>query len=249
MDRFDFALSLSEKVSAFLREECKKKHEITSKNENDYVTDSDKKAEMIIRSEIEKEYPDDEIIGEEYGVSGQSDSVWIIDPIDGTVDFMNSFPLFSVSIAYKEKGELIFGVVSIPMQKEVFYAKRGSGSYLNGKKIVSSTIKADKALAIMVPPHRHHEHLDSYIKEMRRLYEVYSDMRSLGSAAVSLCYLASGRVSCYYEKFLKIYDVAAGIVIAGEAGCEISLEEENDNVNIIATANGLMKITKEKIDG
>ena len=101
----------------------------------------------------------------------------------------------------------------------------------------------------MVPPHRHHDHLDSYIKEMRRLYEVYSDMRSLGSAAVSLCYLASGRVSCYYEKFLKIYDVAAGIVIAGEAGCEISLEEENDNVNIIATANGLMKITKEKIDG
>ena len=103
--RFSFALSLAKEVSSFLVEKRKDGFSIEEKAVNDYVTDEDKAAEQMIRSRIEEYFPSDEILGEEYGASGSSDSLWIIDPIDGTVNYMNAFPCYTVSIAYAEKGE------------------------------------------------------------------------------------------------------------------------------------------------
>ena len=162
---------------------------------------------------------------------------------------MNHFPFYTVSIAYEENGETVFGIVSVPEQGEIFYAKKGEGAYLNSEKIAVSTLESHKALAILVPPHRHHEELDGYLTSMRRLYEIYSDVRSIGSAALSLCYLASGRVSCYYERLLHIYDVAAGLLIAKEAGAEIALDCHDSFIDVIATSRGLLEKTRDAIDG
>ena len=247
MSRFETALEIAREVSSFLRSSAGKGFSIEEKALNDYVTDSDRRAETMIRERILKEFPDDEILGEEYGVSGASKRLWIIDPIDGTVDFMNHFPCYTVSIAYMEDGEIIFGVVAVPEHGEIFSAEKGKGAFLNGKRIEASTISQGKALAIMVPPHRFHSELDAYLGRMRKLYEIYSDMRSLGSAAISLCYLASGRVSCYYEKFLHIYDVAAGILIAREAGCIVDAAEDGSFVHILAATEALYGMTKEAL--
>ncbi len=247
MDRFKFALHLAKEVSSMLLSEVRNAHLITAKAVNDYVTESDRKVEEFIRSRISSSFPEDEMLGEEYGITGSSSSIWIIDPIDGTVDFMNHFPCYTVSIAYMEDGEIIFGVVAVPEHGEIFSAEKGKGAFLNGKRIEASTISQGKALAIMVPPHRFHSELDAYLGRMRKLYEIYSDMRSLGSAAISLCYLASGRVSCYYEKFLHIYDVAAGILIAREAGCIVDAAEDGSFVHILAATEALYGMTKEAL--
>lgn len=249
MSRFETALEIAREVSSFLRSSAGKGFSIEEKALNDYVTDSDRRAETMIRERILKEFPDDEILGEEYGVSGASKRLWIIDPIDGTVNYMNHFPFYTVSIAYEENGETVFGIVSVPEQGEIFYAKKGEGAYLNSEKIAVSTLESHKALAILVPPHRHHEELDGYLTSMRRLYEIYSDVRSIGSAALSLCYLASGRVSCYYERLLHIYDVAAGLLIAKEAGAEIALDCHDSFIDVIATSRGLLEKTRDAIDG
>lgn len=249
MSRFETALEIAREVSSFLRSSAGKGFSIEEKARNDYVTDSDRRAETMIRERILKEFPDDEILGEEYGVSGASKRLWIIDPIDGTVNYMNHFPFYTVSIAYEENGETVFGIVSVPEQGEIFYAKKGEGAYLNSEKIAVSTLESHKALAILVPPHRHHEELDGYLTSMRRLYEIYSDVRSIGSAALSLCYLASGRVSCYYERLLHIYDVAAGLLIAKEAGAEIALDCHDSFIDVIATSRGLLEKTRDAIDG
>lgn len=249
MSRFETALEIAREVSSFLRSSAGKGFSIEEKALNDYVTDSDRRAETMIRERILKEFPDDEILGEEYGVSGASKRLWIIDPIDGTVNYMNHFPFYTVSIAYEENGETVFGIVSVPEQGEIFYAKKGEGAYLNSEKISVSTLESHKALAILVPPHRHHEELDGYLTSMRRLYEIYSDVRSIGSAALSLCYLASGRVSCYYERLLHLYDIAAGLLIAKEAGAEIALDCHDSFIDVIATSQGLLEKTRDAIDG
>lgn len=249
MSRFETALEIAREVSSFLRSSAGKGFSIEEKAQNDYVTDSDRRAETMIRERILKEFPADEILGEEYGVSGASKRLWIIDPIDGTVNYMNHFPFYTVSIAYEEDGETVFGIVSVPEQDEIFYAKRGEGAYLNSEKIAVSTLESHKALAILVPPHRHHEELDGYLASMRRLYEIYSDVRSIGSAALSLCYLASGRVSCYYERLLHIYDIASGLLIAKEAGAEIALDCHDSFIDVIATSRGLLEKTRDAIDG
>ncbi len=247
--RYDLALSIVKKVSAFLVERRKCGFVISEKGENDYVTEADKASENLIRDAIRTSFPSDEILGEEYGISGSSSSLWIVDPIDGTVNYMNGFPFYTISIAYQEKGETLFGFVSVPEQGEIFSAIKGEGAYLNGEKLHGNTLPTRKSLAILVPPHRMHEALDSYLSSMRRLYEIYSDVRSIGSAALSLCYLASGRVSCYYERFLHIYDVAAGLLIASEAGADVEYKEYDDYVDILATVKGLLASTKEAIDG
>lgn len=247
--RFSFALSLAKEVSSFLVEKRKDGFSIEEKAVNDYVTEEDKAAEQMIRSRIEEYFPSDEILGEEYGASGSSDSLWIIDPIDGTVNYMNAFPCYTVSIAYAEKGETVFALVSVPEQNEIFHAIKGEGAYLNDKRINVSSIEMRKALVILVPPHRRHEALDSYMASMRRLYELYSDVRSIGSAALSLSYLASGRVSCYYERFLHVYDIAAGLLIAEEAGAQIETKSYDGYVDVLATAKGLLSSTREAIDG
>ncbi len=234
MDRFSLALSLAEAASVYLLEHASLSRTSSSKGENDYVTEADKNVERMIISGIREQFPEDDVFGEESGESGKSENRWIIDPIDGTVDFMNSFPCYTISIAYEEKGCLKFGIVKCPPLGETFYAKSGEGAYLNGKRIkVQSGIPLRKSLAIMVPPHRHPELLRSYFEKMYDLYSVFTDQRSLGSAAISLCFVASGRVALYYETMLEEYDVAAGILIAREAGAIVDVTRSGHHIKSI----------------
>ena len=234
--RYELALKISEQASLFLLENEKLGREISSKAENDYVTLADQECERLIEESILAVFPDDTIFGEENKVKGNSKGRWIIDPIDGTVNFFNGFPNYSISIAFEDEEGLAIGVVSVVRQKETFHAMRGEGAFLNGKPIrTNEELDTMKTVAILVPPHRHHELIDAYMLKMRKFYNHFSDMRSIGSAACSLCYVACGRVAVYYEEYLAIYDMAAGVVILSEAGGKYSYDKKSDYwINLLA---------------
>ena len=249
--RFAEAERIARKASGFLLSHEDLRSEIAEKAENDYVTSADRECERLIISEIRRSFPDDGVYGEESGSSGSSGPRWIIDPIDGTVDFMASFPDYTVSIAYEDEEGLAFGVVAVPRQHEVFCAFRGEGAFLNDSPIhTDESEDTSRTLALLVPPHRHHEMLDGYIVRMRRFYEIISDVRSIGSAALSLCYVACGRASMYYETALHIYDCAAGIVIVHEAGGMVTLlSNDEDWMDIAASSAAAHRKMLETIDG
>ena len=250
--RFTEAKRIAHDAASFLLSHEEMRTEISAKAENDYVTSADKACERLIISEISRLFPDDGIFGEESGDSSAGhDAKWIIDPIDGTVDFMASFPDYTVSIAFQDEEGLAFGVVMVPRQNEEFSALRGSGAYLNGNAIhTDETTPLGETLAILVPPHRHHQFLHGYIEKMEKFYSFVSDMRSLGSAAISLCYVAAGRCSVYYEIGLHIYDIAAGIVILKEAGGQVSLVEKDDGwIEVAASSASAHSRMMEAVDG
>ncbi|MBQ0071180.1 MAG: inositol monophosphatase [Spirochaetales bacterium] len=239
--RLQLALDISRRASEYLLKHESLRSEITTKATNDFVTSADKACEKLIYESIQERYPEDGFFGEETGESGDKSRRWIIDPIDGTVDFMTDFPNYTVSIAFEDEEGLALGVIVIPRQKETFYAVRGGGAFLNGKPIhTDETSDFHKTLAILVPPHRHHEVMDTYMKRMVRFYDEFTDMRSIGSAACSLCYVASGRCTAYYEMTLHLYDMAAGVVIVREAGGIVTYEEtEQGWLDIAASSSAI----------
>ena len=244
-ERFDLAKSVSEKAASFLLSHENLRKEISAKAENDYVTSADKECERLIISSIREAFPEDSIYGEESGeTDGDGCGRWIIDPIDGTVDFMASFPNYTISIAFEDENGIAFGIVTVPRQHETFSAFRGEGSFLNGTRIhTDETTPLEKTLAILVPPHRQHDLLHGYIEKMERFYYSFTDMRSLGSAAVSLCYVASGRCTAYFELCLHLYDIAAGLIILKEAGGIYSLKE-NDKGSLDVAASSVSAYEK-----
>ena len=249
--RFQLAKDIAQEASAFLLSHESMRLSTRTKAENDYVTEADGTVERMIREAISKAFPSDSVYGEEFGGETGSRRRWIIDPIDGTVNFMASFPDYTVSIAYEDEEGLAFGVVAVPRQHEVFCAFRGEGAFLNDSPIhTDESEDTSRTLALLVPPHRHHEMLDGYIVRMRRFYEIISDVRSIGSAALSLCYVACGRASMYYETALHIYDCAAGIVIVREAGGMVTLlSDDEDWMDIAASSAAAHRKMLETIDG
>lgn len=236
--RLEAAVCAVRKAATFLLEHEELRFSVEEKSINDFVTDADKKSEKLIYDTLIGTFPSDAWYGEETGKRGEGKGRWIVDPIDGTVDFMWSFPNYTISVAYEDEEGIEVGVVMNVRQNEIFSAMRGLGAFLNGKRI--STYENDdysKALAILVPPHRKHSIMDSYMLKMRKFYDCFTDMRSLGSAALSLCYVASSRAACYYEEALQLYDVAAGILIVTEAGGRVSIKKEEEAISIIASAS------------
>ncbi len=204
------------------------------KGTNDFVTTTDREVETFICTWIRERFPQDGVLGEEYGTQEGSDGyVWVIDPVDGTVNFMNSFPLHCISIALQKDGSLVAGAVLNPVYDELFSAAEGQGAYLNGKRIRCTSLPLEQSVALVVPPHRRHESLERFWQNERRIYEMVSDTRSIGSAAMSICYVASGRASMYYEWYLHYYDYAAALLIAKEAGCRYRLKTEGDVTNVL----------------
>lgn len=204
------------------------------KGTNDFVTTTDREVETFIRTRISERFPQDGVLGEEYGTQEGSDGyVWVIDPVDGTVNFMNSFPLHCISIALQKDGLLVAGAVLNPVYDELFSAAEGQGAYLNGKRIRCTSLPLEQSVALVVPPHRRHESLERFLQNERKIYEIVSDTRSIGSAAMSICYVASGRASMYYEWYLHYYDYAAALLIAKEAGCRYRLKTEGDVTNVL----------------
>jgi myo-inositol-1(or 4)-monophosphatase len=198
--------------------------EVAEKGRNDFVTRIDQLAEEAIIEVIRDHYPDHAILAEESGAAGDHSVQWIIDPLDGTTNYMHGFPVFSVSIAVMEDGELQHGVVYDPLRQEIFSASRGQGAQLDGRKLrVSKRTKLEGALIATGFPYRMTEsQIDVYLKMLRAVMIETAGVRRPGSAALDLCYLASGRVDGFWELGLSKWDVAAGTLIIREAGGRIS---------------------------
>ncbi len=191
------------------------------KGRNDFVTDIDRRAEAKIIETIEKTHPNHSFFAEESGLSGieSSDVQWIIDPLDGTTNFVRGIPHFSVSIAAQVKGRIEVGVVYDPIREELFTACRGSGAQLNGKRIrVSQAISLEQTLIGTGFPYRSMNKFEEYQSIFNKLYPLCGDMRRAGSAALDLAYLAAGRFDAFFEYGLQWWDIAAGALIVTEAG-------------------------------
>jgi myo-inositol-1(or 4)-monophosphatase len=200
---------------------------VETKSPNDFVTEIDKAAEKEIIYHLRKAYPDHSIRGEEGGVQqGKNpDYEWIIDPIDGTTNFIHGIPHFSISIACKYKGVLEHAVVIDPMKREEFTASRGRGAKLNDRRIrVSSRRGLDGALIGTGIPFNGFslEHIVPYLECVREIAGETAGLRRCGSAALDLAYVAAGRFDAFWEMNLKTWDIAAGILLVTEAGGLVS---------------------------
>lgn len=192
---------------------------VQTKSPNEFVTEVDRQAEAAIMDIIARAYPGHAFLAEESGETGDGDFVWIIDPLDGTTNYLHGFPVFSVSIALKVKGRLEVGVVYDPMRQELFTALRGSGATLNDRKIrVSRRNRLEGALLGTGFPYRDLEHLDRYLAIFKELMQKTAGIRRPGSAALDLASVACGRLDGFWEYGLKPWDLAAGALLIQEAG-------------------------------
>lgn len=212
---------------------------VSDKGQYDFVTDADKLAEAEIIKEIRKAYPDHAIWGEETGRSGHSRYVWVIDPIDGTSNFMRGFPHCAVSIAMMEDGVIQHGVIYDPVRDEIFHATKGSGAYLNDRRIrIGARGGMPGALVATGFPFKQRHRLALQMRMAKALLDDGEDLRRTGSAALDLAYVACGRLDGYFEFGLQPWDVAAGALLVREAGgVVLDFEGEDgwfDSGNVIA---------------
>lgn len=194
--------------------------DVVSKSRNDFVSDVDRRAEQDIISVLRKAYPDHAIMAEESGEhTGSSDFEWIIDPLDGTTNFLHGFPQYSVSIALRHKARIELGVVYDPLRQEIFSASRGNGAMLNDRRIRVSPRKGlDGALLGTGFPFKDLTYLDSYLSTFKAFIPKTAGIRRPGSAALDLAYVAAGRLDGFWEFGLSPWDMAAGTVLIQEAG-------------------------------
>ena len=220
-------IKASEKASKILIRDFGEieKLQVSKKSPTDFVTNSDLKVEKIIIEELEKARPNFSFISEEKGIKKNKDTnnTWIIDPIDGTINFLHGIPHFAISIALKSDNEIISGLIYDPIKDEMFYAEKNNGAFLNNQRIrVSNKNNLNECLFA----------LGGRIKNEPN----FANRRS-GSAALDLAYVAAGRYDGYYQKNLNLWDIAAGIVLVTEAGGILKDLNINDlkNVNVIAS--------------
>ncbi|MCG6969455.1 MAG: inositol-1-monophosphatase [Gammaproteobacteria bacterium] len=196
---------------------------VTVKAENDFVSEIDRQAEQEIIYTIRKAYPNHSILAEESGSDGDNDFVWIIDPLDGTTNFLHGFPQFAVSIGLKHKGRLEQAVVYDPLRQELFTASRGCGAHLNDRRIrVSKHKELEGALLGTGFPFKQQQHLDAYLNTFKALFPMTAGIRRAGSAALDLAYVAAGRLDGFWEIGLNPWDMAAGVLLIQEAGGLVS---------------------------
>lgn len=196
---------------------------IDVKRHLDFVTDVDHRSEETVIRHILRAFPDHAILAEESGARAESPYRWIIDPLDGTTNFIHGLPMFAVSIALEAHGQLQIGVVYEPLRKELFVAERGAGAFLNDRAIRVSPAQ-DRARCLLATgfPFRNLDGVDEYLAMFRSLMSQVSGIRRPGSAALDLCYLAAGRVDGFWELNLSPWDIAAGALMIEEAGGRIT---------------------------
>jgi myo-inositol-1(or 4)-monophosphatase len=195
--------------------------EVRAKGENDFVSEIDTQAEREIIDTVHRRYPQHGFLAEESGQSGvDSEFVWIIDPLDGTTNFLHGYPQFAVSIGVQRRGRMEHAVVYDPMRQELFTASRGEGAQLDGKKIrVSPHIGLERALIGTGFPYRANLHwLDSYMAMLKAVMQSTAGVRRPGAAALDLAYVAAGRLDAFWELGLSPWDTAAGTLLITEAG-------------------------------
>lgn len=196
---------------------------IDYKGDVNLVTEVDKRAEKIILGIIKKKYPQHAILAEESAPHGQSPYKWIIDPIDGTTNYAHTLPSSCVSIGLEYRGKMLLGGVYDPFRDELFFAQKGRGAFLNGKKIRVSKIKKIKQSLLATGfPYDRKKSADFLLKVYKEFLIGSQDVRRIGSAALDTCYVACGRFDGYWEQILMPWDIAAASLILGEAGGRLS---------------------------
>ena len=230
------------------------KLQVSSKGPGDFVSAADKRSEKIIIEELLKVNPNYGILSEESGEINKEnkDNRWIIDPIDGTLNFLNGVPQFAISIGYEENNEIICGVIFNPIMDEMFCAEKGNGAYLNNSRIrVSKKRRIQDALLVTGGPKQASKIKDKIFSEYINVSNNVSNIRKFGSAALDMAYVACGRFDGYWQRELNYWDIAAGIVILKEAGGFVDFFEEDPNLplkkNILATNSNIHDELKELI--
>ena len=220
--------------------------QVSTKGPGDFVTSADKRTEKILIDELQKAHPEYGIITEETGIINKTNTEkrWVIDPIDGTMNFLNGIPQFAISIGYEEKGEIICGVIFNPIINEMFIAEKGNGAYLNNSRIrVSNKKKLKNALLVTGGPKENSKIKNKIFSEYINVSNNVSNVRKFGSAALDMAYVACGRFDGYWQREINYWDIAAGIIILKEAGGFINFfEEDKDNPlkkNIIASNSNI----------
>jgi len=197
---------------------------IAQKGLLDYVTQADRDSEETIRKIVLSRHPDHSFLAEEGGLSsGRTDALWVVDPLDGTINYMSSLPIFSVSVGFMINGVVEVGVVLDPTRDELFSAVRGRGAFLNGRPIrVNDVSDLSRSVVITGFPHQVRSQIEPYLAGFREIFEISAGIRRLGSAALDLCYTAAGRADGFWEPKLSPWDVAAGSLVATEAGAVVT---------------------------
>ena len=209
--------------------------QVSIKGPSDFVTNADTKAEKIIIDELTKSRKNYSILSEENGSKENKDidNVWIIDPIDGTINFLHGVPHFAISIALKSNNEIVSGLIYDPIKDEMFYAEKNNGAYFNNKRIrVSKRKKMEDCLFAS-------GEIDN--ENIKQQTNAKLSIRKSGSAALDMAYVASGRYDGYFQKNLNLWDIAAGIIIVKEAGGQVNdlNLKQNNNINIIASSSSI----------
>ena len=210
--------------------------EINEKDINDIVTEVDKHSEQEIIYQIQKAYPDHSILSEECGHIEGNHFTWIIDPLDGTNNYVHGFPHFAISIAVKVEDRLEIGLVYDPIRNELFTAARGQGAHLNNRRIrVSECKKLENALIGTGFPYKKKQHIKPYLNVFESIFLSASGIRRAGSAALDLAYVAAGRLDGFWEASLNEWDMAAGTLLIQEAGGMLS--DFQGETNYLFTGN------------
>ena len=228
------------------------KLQVSTKGPGDFVTSADKRTEKIIMEELQKAHPDYCIITEESGIINKQNinNRWIIDPIDGTTNFMNGIPQFAISIGYEEENEIKCGVIFDPIKNEMFIAEKGNGAFLNNSRIrVSNKKNLKDSLIVTGGPKNSSKIKKEIFSEFVKVSnKILTPIRKFGSAALDIAYVACGRFDGYWQREINYWDVAAGIVIIKEAGGFVNFFEEDDGSplkkNILATNSNILEDLK-----
>ena len=221
--------------------------QVSSKGPGDFVTSADKRTEKTIIEELQKAHPDYGIVSEETGIINKTNTKnrWIIDPIDGTINFLNGIPHFAISIGYEENNEIKCGVIFDPIKNEMFCAEKGNGAYLNNSRIrVSNKKKLTDALLVTGGPKHASKIKEEIFSEFISVSKiVHAPVRKFGSAALDIAYVACGRFDGYWQKELSYWDIAAGIIILKEAGGFVDFFEPDNEAplkkNILASNSNI----------
>ena len=216
--------------------------QVSTKAPGDFVTSADKRTEKILIEELQKSHPEYGIVTEESGVINKSNSKnkWIIDPIDGTMNFLNGIPQFAISVGYEEDNEIKCGVIFNPITNEMYLAEKGNGAYLNNSRIRVSNKKSIKdSIIVTGGPKQSSKIKEKIFSEYINVSKNVSNVRKFGSAALDVAYVACGRFDGYWQRELNYWDIAAGIIILKEAGGYVDFFEEDEKLplkkNILAS--------------
>ena len=227
--------------------------QVSRKGPADFVSEADRRADRILRAELSKARPSFGLLMEESGATEGSDDerLWIVDPLDGTINFLHGIPHFAISIGLEERGEITAGVIYEPVRDELFWAEKGAGAYLNRRRIrVSSRGRIGDAVLATAIPSGARPGKEEFVSVIRPVMELAAGVRRFGSAALDLAYVAAGRYEGFWEYGLAPWDVAAGIVIVREAGglvSEIGGGADMLRGGSIVAANDLLHAAVQKL--